>query len=438
MEEQQINYPVSTNYRKEWGDWEAIREIVQNALDSEAEVKIISEDHTLVVRDYGAGFELKHLLIGESAKDGENTIGKFGEGLKFGLLTLLRDGRQIDIKTNNIRLRPELMEMFGAKCLRINYTFEEESIQGTEVVIKGMKHNYQERFLSMSREENFKVQVLLDRPGTLFIKGIYAAKKDLIAGYNLIMERENSLTGTVEECKIKDNLLYLIEKTDNKEYMKKLLQAVLENPDGLYLEFYCGSWSVWDMKHPELWKEVVKEVLGEKACRFTNHQIATEAKYRGYNPIICKAFFLKGILKTDMESVVDDNSSRKEYRYAINSLSDMQKDHLRLVLWLIKSALYTDLRDVIQIVEFVGEEDTVGASRYKKYIKISFKVLEYREQLLATVLHELVHYGYAGTDDLSSGFQDTLARISAQIIIYLLNGGEPKPPDGFQLKEGAK
>ena len=434
MEKQHIDYPVSSNYRKEWGDWEAVREIVQNALDSESIVEMISEDYTLCVRDYGDGFELKHLLIGESTKDGENTIGKFGEGLKFGLLTLLRQERGVSIRSNNIKLDPELVDMFGAKCLRINYNIvEDSSFIGTEVVIKGIFDSFRDRFLSLDHKKNFEEQILLDRPGDLFIKGIYVKNTNTIAGYNLIIERENPLSGEVNDSRVENALCKTIEGTPNQDYMRALLTAVKDHPAGNYKEFSAGYWRSWAMRYPDLWAKAVEEVLGKKACRSTNPAAAAEARYRGYNPITCTAYFLKGIIPTDWQVIIDDNDQRKIFEYSLDKLPEEEYQNLRRAVWLIGDANYEKIFNAVKVVDFLDHPETVGSTRYNDHIKISVSILNNFNAVLDTLMHEAVHF-YYNADDLTGQFQDLLAQVARRIIIHLAKGRSSTPPDDFQLE----
>lgn len=426
-----IDYPLSTNYRKTWGEWEAVREIVQNALDTKAEVTMNFVDNTLTVEDHGPGFEMSHLLIGETEKDGETTIGKFGEGIKFALLTLLRDDCKVHIESNNIQLNPKLIEMFGKKCLQINYNLDGHKFSGTKVVIEGISKSYRDRFLSLNQKENFELQILLDKPKELYVKGIYVENISTIVGYNLIIERENPISGGVDTGHIMIALAVLIVNTDHKGYIESLLEAVRDDPIVDYLEYQCGSWMNWRMKALPVWKEVSNKILGSKACLYTSHMLATEAIHRGYHPIECRAYFLKGILKTDAEVIREDKAS-DVIVHDLNNLSFAERENIRRVLRVIETGYSFRLKDIVnalRIVDFEDETD-LGSSIFGERIDISYKVLKDFTRSLDVILHEFVHFFY-NYHDLTDTFVDQLSIVNSTIIRRLTLESFQEPTEDF-------
>lgn len=88
---------LSKDYTKNWGLQEALREIIQNAIDfsNEEENNIMSinydeETSTLSIANNSI-LTKKTLLLGYTSKeDNPNSIGCFGEGYKLSLLVLNR------------------------------------------------------------------------------------------------------------------------------------------------------------------------------------------------------------------------------------------------------------------------------------------------------------------------------------------------------------
>lgn len=95
--------PISPNYVSNWGVKEAIREILQNAIDAEKrgyekQISYNEELHNLYITTKGTTLPISSLVLGCSSKTNEdNMIGKFGEGYKLALVVLLRNGHQVSI-----------------------------------------------------------------------------------------------------------------------------------------------------------------------------------------------------------------------------------------------------------------------------------------------------------------------------------------------------
>jgi hypothetical protein len=94
--------PTST-WRQEWGIWEAIRDIVQNALDETEAYRWYYDDawglKSLHIEDSGKGVAVADFLLGPPRPKPDYARGKFGEGMKIACLALLRQGFPVYIRT---------------------------------------------------------------------------------------------------------------------------------------------------------------------------------------------------------------------------------------------------------------------------------------------------------------------------------------------------
>ena len=126
---------ISPNYVSNWGIKEAIRELLQNAIDAETNgynKSIKYDGNTLTITSQGVDLQAKDLILGCSSKeDQDGMIGKYGEGFKLALVVLLRKGMNIEIQNGNKIWIPsfKISEIFGTQVLNI----EEEESSGNEL-----------------------------------------------------------------------------------------------------------------------------------------------------------------------------------------------------------------------------------------------------------------------------------------------------------------
>jgi hypothetical protein len=90
--------PTST-WRQEWGEWEAIRDIIQNALDECEYYTWGYDDEGLYIRDVGKGVAVADFLLGPPKLKPDYSRGKFGEGMKIAALALIRMGYPVRVET---------------------------------------------------------------------------------------------------------------------------------------------------------------------------------------------------------------------------------------------------------------------------------------------------------------------------------------------------
>jgi len=424
-----ITYPVSTRYRDRWSDWEAVREIMQNAFDSHAEIDFNYDlkSKTLVIRDYGPGFELHHLLIGETTKDGERSIGKFGEGLKFGLLVLARMERKVTIQSNDLIIKARLAKMFDHQVLVIDWKRTEDHVSGTEVTIKGIPRSYRERFLSFDWKENFANQVLIDKPGQLFVKGIYVKDIDAVAGYNLNIERENPISGDVDSWQVQYHIASLIEQTNDPAYISTLLLEIINDPKGEKLEFVAGATKDWDGMNKDLWTSIASDLLGPKFCLSTDGELYQEMKREGYRVITTDAHFPRGFMKTDI-NVVRSRGSAEWQPVSKSELSPKMIDNLAKATYLVSHILGSFPLNIITVGKFVNDPHVYAMTRPGAYIRIAIKALNSLEDLILTLIEEVIHYK-TGSRDLTPQHEIVYNQALAELIKFFMKDQTIVAPD---------
>lgn len=204
-----IELSLGKNYVSNWGLWEAVREILQNAQDSEKEgntLEIIyhKNDECLIIRNEGTELDISSLVLGNSIKGSDNAIGKYGEGYKLALLVLLRLGHPVEIYTRNETWIPKFINSatFNTEVLAIerisddeatdtkSITFAIENISENEFIkLKGLglriakeTHSYMGKTIECEYGE-----ILLDEKyaGKFYVEGLFIQNDDNFKyGYN--------------------------------------------------------------------------------------------------------------------------------------------------------------------------------------------------------------------------------------------------------------
>jgi hypothetical protein len=190
------------NYVQHWGLGEAVRELIQNALDSTSpfvysfqmgadgrySLRLFSEFSTLLPST---------LLLGSSSKqDDSGAIGSFGEGYKIAMLVLTRLKYDVNIFNGDLWWKPEfrLNDKYGERLLCIvedrmprkntGLTFEVHNLSEEDVsTIKASCLRMQDNIGAI--KQTSKGDILMERPGELFVGSLFICKTDMKYGYNL-------------------------------------------------------------------------------------------------------------------------------------------------------------------------------------------------------------------------------------------------------------
>jgi hypothetical protein len=219
--------PLTRDYVRNWTPVEAIREIIQNALDYchgtlHADIQVEDFDpnerwdYTLRIDSPGASLEPRTLLLGCTSKaDDPHSIGSFGEGYKIALLVLAREGIDVVIYHSAVTWTPSFTrsETFNEDVLTITEEKDDEwKPNGVTFIVRGLSLETIEKV----RENTLQLQgdvgkfhrvdqgdILLDIPGRLYINGLFVTKTDLAYSYNvkpeyLALERDRQTVSSFD------------------------------------------------------------------------------------------------------------------------------------------------------------------------------------------------------------------------------------------------
>jgi len=185
-----IDYNMSKDYCADWTAIDAIREMVQNAIDSNKEFSCEILQNTIRVTTYSSNLPLETLMLGSSIKD-ENAIGKYGEGYKIGMLVLTREKLLPSISTyGKIIGGLFITNQFNIETFNIqvnDYGFTHNKIifecRIGDICVDDLIHKIP-YFSANSPSKPDTVDVWQDRPGEIYVHGLFVTKTDLVFGYN--------------------------------------------------------------------------------------------------------------------------------------------------------------------------------------------------------------------------------------------------------------
>lgn len=181
---------VTPDYVSDWGIWEGLREIVQNAIDAETDgypFQVFFNEDQIIVEQVGVSLPAKTLLLGSSTKKDSTYLGKFGEGYKLALLALVRAGANVEVIQKDKKWTASFnhSEVFETDVLTINEV-EWDSADCLVWAISGLSQEdideFKFKFLS-----NRKKRMLMseEHKGCLYVGGLFVAKyNSLEYGYN--------------------------------------------------------------------------------------------------------------------------------------------------------------------------------------------------------------------------------------------------------------
>lgn len=262
-----VELPITKDYLPSWGKWHGFREIIQNGLDQEIQdgnrliVRFcqINEKDSIEIRNEGAVLDRKAFLFGYTTKTGNDAcIGQYGEGLKLGILALLRAGVEIELDVGPDRWKACFIHSrkFGTTILGFNviknmWTYPHDVC----VYLIGIKkEEYEEliskRLLAVGDGRNI-IRLkgadyygdLLPEPemkGKIFVKGVWVQDKpNMEFGYNLTSVKLNRDRDIIEDWAVGYYSALVINSVlDSKtnyeqEILNRIYHGIFMNPDSV-------------------------------------------------------------------------------------------------------------------------------------------------------------------------------------------------------------
>lgn len=406
-----IALTIKTSYLPSWGAYEGIRELIQNARDAEVEhsapMKIDWYNDTLRIENDGATLPLKALLLGHTTKLGNSEmIGKFGEGLKLGVLALVRAGHELKIRNGSEVWIPviERDERFDEDVLTFKIEGGREAKNRVRVEVSGITKDAWEKmkecflFINKAKKdemvETFNGTLLLgDRfKGRIYVKGIFVqTTPDTSFGYDLKdveLDRDRKM---VESWNLKYHTRKVfLAAMNKKESLFEDFTGMLENPtletEGL------DSYALYDLPRETADKVVedFKKKHGPDAVPVANLAESKDVEHLGKKGVVVSKPLGTVLARSLGDSLLVRESLKKETlrAYGWSDLTDIERSVLTGAIELVNEVESIRLEEV-DVVDF--RSDSLNGQFKDGRVLIAKKLLTDADETLCTLIHEVAH-----------------------------------------------
>lgn len=373
---------ISTKYVPDWTYVEAVRELLQNAIDNEAvdennkyEAVYKEDEETLSISNKSSKLTLDTLLLGVSTKrNDDRTIGQHGEGYKIAFMVLAREGKKVTVYNYGAN------EVWNVKLVKSKRYNGEEIVQvevdknpiwkkapnnNLTIVIDSISNsdyeNIQKDCIMLRDEypESYKSEVgniLTDENevGNIFVRGLFVFKDPLLKyGYDIQvpvkLDRDRNNISNYD-CRSLEAKMWLFAAFGNKEVADKLAKMSLDEVyDVDYIKYLAPFYREYLNKPAES----ILSLLDDKDSFITSDSERYEyALKRGIKTTLISSQAMEIVRHSNKyvaHELSDYNPSRdllerlKAFRDTVESkLSDSELEELTDIVETFENEFYTD------------------------------------------------------------------------------------------------
>jgi len=382
---EKIVYPISIQYRKNWGFWEAFREIYQNSLDEAGYFIVKKSLEGVTIFDNGNGFSFKHLILGVTDKKIKNPRGKHGEGLKIAMIVFLRNGYVVKVHTGDLLISSVVEEIENESVFAVEYTNNAKHKNGTTVFIKGYNGDVFENRIIKKGDKRIifssnKGQIVAERPSGLYVRDIFCQ------GISQYRYSYNSPFIKLDEGNVADPydirrcIGYIWSSVDDVSLIRTFYKAVRTKKG----EYGADLVSI-QKENIGRWKKAFYKEYGNNAVLSVDKSASKRLKSIDKYVVVSFPKDLTNILaefiNTDAK-VVEALDEKKEVMISKSILSDDEDGNLSVCRKLVA---IVDSNIVINPYNFLSSD----AKLVGKEIRINSAILNDLQKLLFVVLYEL-------------------------------------------------
>ena len=444
---------IERNYCENWTVRDAIREIIQNAIDTGTDLTFEESGDFQVICDNGIGVHLSDFILGKTSKRDTDAIGQFGEGMKIGCLVFAREGRQVHIQSlgKNYVFSLQFDERWQSELLTIDITDSGETRSGTQIYLQCSDEELEEArnlFLKFSpatiiesriRDGEYYRYQIMDAPGTVWVNGLKVTEVDSVYGYNFfdkdLVNRDRS---AINQSSIREAIATALTCTKTKEIMETLLT------EGIEFEQSGGGkipieYDVMFSPSQE-WRTVIHKLYGKRVCLSCGDpSVDLAALERNWVVLMLPWGLLRSlgrfieystdVINKDIKKPIPLSklkAGEKRFFERASSLATMIASEACLNTYPIKIFSNPPI-DGIKIFEDEGYADHAAG-----IIAVSYSIIQEQDyrRFIGTAIHEYAHMNGRHTDN-TRAFENDLTDIIADLgLTIVLNKEKARIPYG--------
>lgn len=425
-----FRYPITPQYVSDWGLNHALREVISNGYDAEAEhgatcsVAYNAAKQTLVVKNENVNVDVHALYFGESSKRGDSRfVGQYGEGLKLAMLVFARSNIPVVIKNGRFESWKPLLEKdgLGVESLCVEITKTNRNDNDFEVIVPGITEEgwetIQSWFLKLKtpcERHVARAGELLDDPeftGRIYVRGVYVTTRPQYEfGYNFLhvdTGRDRRIPSTHDvDWAISSMWAELASRADAK-LLARMYKA---------FERECAEQDVFQYVRPD---ELAEKMLALFHCEYGDDAVPVMGTVEGQGlehlgkvPVTLPTR-LVGLLRQRIaspEQMIREYSQRVEERFALSALAEDEAANFRAALALLRPEV-PNIDSRALVVRFASNE--VDGLHSGEEVYIARHTLKDFGKLSMLLVHEFAHDD--GVDGTSSHVR-AIHRLSERVI----------------------
>jgi hypothetical protein len=413
-----IDLSITAAYLPDWGLAEGVRELVQNARDAEIQFgarMAVRHDKgsRLIIENEGVELPHEALLFGTTTKlERDDLIGRFGEGLKLGILALVRSGFPVRIRSGSEVWVPEIVrsEKFKARILSVEIRGGNEPRKRVRVEVAGISEagweSLRSNFLFLQKlrasdqVETPAGTLLLhdDFAGQIYVKGIRVARRENVRyGYDLVHAKVDRDRRMLDEHDVKNETSRIWQDAiARRPDLEGPLYQLLKQESAV--DAAHASWHLSEAQRKALADRFVNE-FGSAAVPVESSGESMQIEHLGRKGIVA-ARPIREALRTvfgTVDSLKRELAKEIVRRWSWADLATTEQRCFTNAVRMLKSA--TDVRvEAIDIVDFRSETLRGLYDGEARKIRIARRLLNDEAATLAELVHEAAHSVSAASD----------------------------------------